>query len=62
MNDENSPKARRFLKEFQAIRADEFAAGTAGLTAATQKQLATAIAQALEELSRAESVAAGESR
>ncbi|WAS90024.1 MarR family winged helix-turn-helix transcriptional regulator [Nannocystis punicea] len=45
-----TPKARRFLRELQAVRSQEFSAGAAALSPATQKQLVAALARALTEL------------
>lgn len=47
---EPTPKARRFLERFRAVRVEEFGLAAEGLTPATRKLLATAIRQALREL------------
>ena len=43
-------KARTFLDELKALRADEFAVGTAALSAETRALLGSAVAQALGEI------------
>lgn len=45
-------KARTFLKRLKAVRSAEYAAGAAGLSLATRKQLVEALAETLEELAQ----------
>lgn len=45
-----TPKARRFLRELQAVRSQEFSAGAAALSPATQQRLVAALERALTEL------------
>jgi DNA-binding MarR family transcriptional regulator len=59
---EPTPKARRFLRDFQAIRSSEYAAGTAPLSRATKQQLVAALGKALEELKREHTVSEGDDR
>ena len=43
-------KAKTFLGELKALRADKFAVGTAALSIETRAQLGSAVAQALREI------------
>ena len=45
-----TPKAKMFLDELKALRADEFAVGTAALAAETRDLLGKAVSQALREI------------
>jgi DNA-binding MarR family transcriptional regulator len=47
---EVTPKARRFLRELQAVRSQEFSAGAAALSPTTQQRLVAALERALTEL------------
>jgi DNA-binding MarR family transcriptional regulator len=47
---ELTPRAKKFLRELRAVRSEEFAAGTARLSAATRDELARVLARAIDEL------------
>lgn len=57
---EVTPKARRFLRELQTVRSQEFSAGAGALSSAAQQQLVAALDRALTELDADQS--AGEPR